>query len=250
MRALRSIFPAVAWHLVLVPVLLLAAVSPAAAVDDVDTLTIGKIKFRLDGVDAPELDQGCLDAKGELYFCGQAAFQKLLEFVAERPIHCDDLGPDTSYNDTNRRIGWCAVDAVNLHTWLVKEGWALNFERYARGRFKQEEADASEARRGLWAGCFAAPWDFRKTNKKAVLLGAACPPDARGKLFPDDPRMPPGCPIKAKYARRALLTGHRGIYHPPGCRSYRTTKNPDRWFCSEEDARAAGFRAPLNCWFR
>jgi endonuclease YncB( thermonuclease family) len=231
-------------------VLLLVPLSPAAAVDDADTLTIGKVRYRLDGVDAPELDQTCLDAAGEPYFCGQVAFQKLLAFVAERPIHCDDLGPDTSYPDSNRRIGWCGVNGDDLHHWIVKEGWALNFEPHALRRFLEDERDARKAGRGLWAGCFVAPWDFRKTNKKAVLLGAACPPDAHARLFSDDPRMPPGCPIKAKYARRALLTGHRGIYHPPGCRSYRTTKNPDRWFCSEEDARAAGFRAPLNCWSR
>jgi hypothetical protein len=78
MRAIRSIFPAAPSLLLLLPVLLLVALTPAAAGDDADTLTIGKIRYRLDGMDAPELDQGCLDARGEFYFCGQVAFQKLL----------------------------------------------------------------------------------------------------------------------------------------------------------------------------
>jgi methylphosphotriester-DNA--protein-cysteine methyltransferase len=46
---------------------------------------------------------------------------------------------------------------------------------------------------------------------------------------------------------RAKVTGYRGIYHLEGCRSYRTLKNPNRWFCSEEDAQAAGFRRALTC---
>jgi hypothetical protein len=59
--------------------------------------------------------------------------------------------------------------------------------------------------------------------------------------------MPPGCEIKGKFALRALLTGHRGIYHLPGCSSYRRTKRPDRWFCSEQDAIAAAFRLSFTC---
>ena len=95
---------------------------------------------------------------------------------------------------------------------------------------------------------FVAPHDFRQWNKyTARLLGPRCPADARLKLFPDHAPMPPGCEIKGKYALRAVLTGHRGIYHLPGCNSYWRTKNPERWFCSEEDAIAAGFRLSFTC---
>jgi hypothetical protein len=31
------------------------------------------------------------------------------------------------------------------------------------------------------------------------------------------------------------------------CRSYPGLTKPDRWFCSEEDAQAAGFRRAYNC---
>jgi methylphosphotriester-DNA--protein-cysteine methyltransferase len=59
--------------------------------------------------------------------------------------------------------------------------------------------------------------------------------------------MPQGCEIKGKYALRAALTGHAGIYHVPGCGSYRHTKHVNRWFCSEDDAKAAGFRGSFTC---
>ena len=105
---------------------------------------------------------------------------------------------------------------------------------------------------GLWTGCFAAPRDLRFWNKvNAKLLGAACSNvrdlDVRNALFPDHPSMPPGCSIKGTMQWRAKFTQHRGIYHLEGCRSYRTTTNPRRWFCSEEQARAEGFRKAYTC---
>jgi len=46
---------------------------------------------------------------------------------------------------------------------------------------------------------------------------------------------------------RARVTGNVGIYHLQACRSCPGLGNPDRWFCSEDDAQAAGFRRAYNC---
>ena len=82
-------------------------------------------------------------------------------------------------------------------------------------------------------------------------MGNACHADKdreiRAVLFPEDPAMPPGCSIKGKFAVRARVTGNVGIYHLQGCPSYPALTQPDRWFCSEEDAEAAGFRKAYNC---
>jgi len=121
-------------------------------------------------------------------------------------------------------------------------------EPYAKGRFRKAEDEARTQGLGLWAGCFAKPSEHRRWRKKdSVLLGAKCLDGARDFLFPDDPSMPPGCALKGKYATRAHLTGHRGIYHLEGCGSYRRLKRADRWFCSEAEAQAEGFRRALNC---
>jgi len=196
---------------------LLVAHCTTRAADDADTLTIEGVRFRLDGIDAPELDQPCLDSVGEVYFCGRKAYEELQKFIANRVLRCDDKGADRRRQ--NRRIGQCSVDNVDLQRWLITNGWAIPFEPYAKGRFKDDGIDARGLRAGLWDGCFVAPQDFRYWRKgSATLLGMACPADARDKLFPDDPRMPPGCPIKAKFALRAI--GYEGIYHLPACRSY------------------------------
>jgi endonuclease YncB( thermonuclease family) len=225
--------------------LLLALGSSAA--DDADTLTADGVRFHLDGIDAPEVDQPCLDSEGEVYLCGRKAYEELQKFIAKRALRCDDTGLDSRRQ--NRRIGQCSVENVDLQRWLVTNGWAIPFEPPAKGRFKDEAVDARGLRAGLWDGCFVAPQDFRYWRKgSAKLLGMACPKDARDKLFPDDPRMPPGCPIKGQFAYRAWPF-HSGIYHTEGCGSYQRTKHPQRWFCSEEEAQEAGFRKSLTCWW-
>ena len=112
-------------------------------------------------------------------------------------------------------------------------------------------AEAKTASAGIWKGCFVAPQDFRAGKKDGTLLGAACRPDRdkeiRAVLFPEEPTMPPSCSVKGKLAVRARVTGNIGIYHLRGCPSYPATTKPDRWFCSEDDAQAAGFRKAYNC---
>lgn len=57
---------------------------------------------------------------------------------------------------------------------------------------------------------------------------------------------PAGCPIKGNINGR----GER-IYHPPGCKYYAVTvidpKRGERWFCSEAEAVAAGWRRTKVC---
>jgi endonuclease YncB( thermonuclease family) len=134
-------------RLLLIFSLLLLLVSTPVQADDADTLTVGRTPYRLDGIDAPEKDQMCLNESG-VYPCGQFAIEALDTLIAGRAVRCDDLGPDTKY--PRRRIGHCTVDNIDLHRWLVRNGWALNFEPYARGRFKEDEHYAAEHGLGMW----------------------------------------------------------------------------------------------------
>jgi hypothetical protein len=65
------------------------------------------------------------------------------------------------------------------------------------------------------------------------------------ELTPTELSGGPDCLIKGNVNSK----GDR-IYHVPGWRDYeRTNVKPeegDRWFCTEDEAMAAGFRAPLN----
>lgn len=222
-----------------------------AVIRDGSTLQLGNVTYRLDGIDVPSVDQPCIDEHADVWTCGIDARDQLAKLTAGKQVRCDDLGADPVYK--KRRLGVCKIEGetTSLSQMLVRDGFAVNVEASASGRFKADEARAKEDRQGLWKGCFAAPADFRGAKKDGALFGSACRADRdkqiREALFPEDLVMPAGCNIKGKYAVRARVTGNLGIYHLQACRSYPGLGNPDRWFCSEEDAQAAGFRRAYNC---
>ena len=215
------------------------------------TVQLGSLTYRLDGIDAPEPDQICIDEHADAWNCGIEARDQLTKLIGGREVRCGDLGADPTFR--KRRIGVCTVvgEVTSLNQLLVRQGFALNFDAAAKGRFREEEAGARDKHQGLWKGCFVAPNEFRRGRKDGALLGDSCRADKdreiRAVLFPEHPLMPPGCSIKGKLAIRARVTGNIGIYHLQGCRSYPGLTETDRWFCSEEDARAAGFRKAYNC---
>ena len=222
-----------------------------ATVRDGATLQLAGITYRLDGIDAPEFDQMCVDDHADPWTCGVEARDQLTKLIGARGVRCDDLGANKTL--PRRHAGLCTADGetTSLNQLLVRQGLALNSEPSVKGHFKDDETAAKDDRKGLWRGCFVAPQEFRHGKKDGTLLGAACRSDKdreiRQVLFPEEPAMPPGCNIKAKLTVRARVTGNLGIYHLQGCRSYAPLTKPDRWFCSEDDAQAAGFRRAYNC---
>src|SRR5258708_36038621 len=99
-------------------------------INDGDTRTLDGTEFRLDGIDAPEKDQVCVDDKGALWACGIEARDHLAALIGERAVRCEDMGADTFY--PKRRIGRCSVEGENttLNQRLGREGWALSFRPY------------------------------------------------------------------------------------------------------------------------
>src|SRR5271165_6850216 len=90
------------------------------------------------------------------------------------------------------------------------------------------------------AACGRAALSHRRISAPARRTAPSSAP-------PVAPTATPSFSIKGKFAVRARFTGNVGIYHLQGCRSYAGLTKPDRWFCSEDDAKAAGFRRAFNC---
>jgi endonuclease YncB( thermonuclease family) len=222
--------------------------SPLAAAGDLsgyaraadgDTIEINAQRIRLEGIDAPETDQVCLDAKEQRWTCGITARDKLSSHIAGRIVSCAARGEDRY----GRVLATCSVDGEDLNAFMVREGLALDYAKYSR-EYIREEDTAREQGRGMWAGAFIAPWDWRHRDRNTVILGAlSVPITAQAQLLApaSSAAAPsPDCTIKGNVNRR----GER-IYHLPGQRSYVAINIQDarkRWFCSEEEARAAGWR--------
>ena len=217
-----------------------ADLSGVPRIVDGDTLVIGTTKIRLEGIDAPETDQLCLNADGANWGCGIDARDKLAAHIRARDIRCTASGVDAYH----RTLATCYVGGEDLNAWMVREGWALAYVRYSSA-YRGIENDARTQRRGLWQGAFIAPWDWRHRNNKTEILGAFSVPVAAQALLLGPSATAgapsPDCTIKGNIGRN----GER-IYHLQGQRFYARInmklRDGRRWFCTEEEAEAAGWR--------
>jgi len=222
--------------------------SPACATEisgtprivDGDTVEIGQTKIRLLGIDAPETDQICLNAKGDRRACGIAARDELTRHSNGQIWECTT----TERDQYGRSLASCFIEGEDVSKWMVRSGWALSFVKYSHV-YDADEIAAREARAGLWSGSFIAPWDWRHRNKATIMLGAASVPvNAQTILLgavSASSAPSPECLIKGNISRK----GGR-IYHLPGQLNYAQINMSkglgERWFCTEAEADAAGWR--------
>ena len=104
-----------------------ADLSGVPRIVDGDTLAIGSTNVRLQGIDAPETDQVCLNASGANWTCGIDARDQLAAHIAGRSINCTSHGIDAY----KRTLSTCYVAGEDLNGWLVQQGWALAYVKYS-----------------------------------------------------------------------------------------------------------------------
>lgn len=193
-------------------------ISGPARVIDGDTLDVGGIRVRLYGVDAPERDQTCRSAQGVPWPCGTWSSERVTALYGGRRLVC--ARKDIDHH--GRTVAVCRAEGADIAARLVSEGVIAAYPRYTRD-YVALEAAAKAAGRGLWAGTMQSPEAFRHAGR--TVPGAA----------------PTGCAIKGNISDRGR------IYHLPGNENYAKTRintaRGERWFCSEAEARAAGWRA-------
>jgi len=218
-----------------------AEISGPAKVREGDAIVIGTNRLRLGGIDAPSVDQLCLNNKGERWTCGAAARDELTKHTDNKNWTCHT---GQSADRRGRMVARCEVDGEDIQKWMVRNGWALSYARFSHD-YDEDEKAAREAKAGMWQGAFIAPWDWRVRNKKTTILGATKPPEtahaillasASGPVAPS-----PDCTIKGNVNRAGEC-----IYHKPTSRWYKKIEmkitKGTRWFCSVEEAEAAGCR--------
>jgi endonuclease YncB( thermonuclease family) len=207
-----------------------AGLQGRARVIDGDTFVVNGVTIRLQGVDAPESSARCRDARGQGFACGDWATARTRELIGNRPLDCRDLGERTH----GRMVAQCLLGGQDLAAQLIAQGIVLACPRFARTHphsagYERIEAQAIAARIGLHAGQTPQRAGFCQVSGPARTTGVS---DTGGTS---------GCRIKGNISR----SGER-IYHMPGQRDYERTQintaQGERWFCSEAEARAAGWR--------
>lgn len=123
------------------------AVGRLRAVDG-DTFAVGGIRYRLWGIDAPELGEPCRLAVGGPVDCAGLATEALAE-LASRPDYCDVVDYDGRWR---RPVVACGDgSAADWSFWLVGVGRARSHPGFGTERLRAVETLARERGVGYWA---------------------------------------------------------------------------------------------------
>lgn len=184
-----------------------------------DTIRIGRQTVRLAAIEAPEREQVCIKSTSVRWRCGDAARNALDKIVRGRRVVCTPTGDRTG----DVVLADCRSGEKDIAAELVEQGYVFLTDD-APSAFSALEVQAQTAKIGLWAGEADRPDRYRAKRWNEAKLAA-----------------PEGCPIKGQ------VVGRDRIYHLPWSPAYERVKlrsqRGDRWFCTEEEARAAGWRA-------
>jgi endonuclease YncB( thermonuclease family) len=188
----------------------------ASAIDG-DTLRIGRDIIQLAGIEAPDRAQRCSRPGNPRWRCGDAAREALSRLVGRHRITCKVTGG----GEGRVMTGTCDVGGSDLADTLVRKGHVFAqtglFARYASA-----EAVARDAKAGLWRGTADRPQAWRD------------------KLWDEAKRSAPdGCPIKGEVRSGAKV--YLLPWSPRYERARISQRRGERWFCSEEEARSAGW---------
>lgn len=155
------------WYSIRAVIFLLLMVAPVLAAEpeirvlDGDTIRIGKVNYRLHGIDAPEKSQHCQRDNID-WLCGQEAAAHLRNLIAGRSVTCAEKDRDRY----GRVVAVCQAGGEDLNRAMVRAGLAWAYLAYSRD-YEAAEWEAQLLGNGVWAASVRAEpaWDWRRQKR-------------------------------------------------------------------------------------
>lgn len=129
-------------------------------VTDGDTITLEGRKIRFSGIDAPEINQKC-SMKKKIIECGKNSKNLLINKISRNEVTCLLKGKDYPYN---RDLGECFVNGESLSVYMVRNGYAFDYTKYSKNKYRDDEEFARLNKFGMWSMEFEYPWDYKKNK--------------------------------------------------------------------------------------
>ncbi len=184
-----------------------------------DMLKVGNVVVRLTGIEAPEIEQRCGAGGKKTWPCGEAAKEVLSKVVRGKSVSCSMSGADQA----GRSLASCRVEGTDIAVNLVRQGHVFA-QQGMFARYTSVEAEARGAKAGVWRSTTPRPTEWRAKRWEEAKREA-----------------PSGCPIKG------AVSADGKFYVLPWSREYERIRvrsgRGERWFCSEQEARTAGWRS-------
>jgi endonuclease YncB( thermonuclease family) len=130
--------------------------SGAVRIIDGDTIMLGGVRVRLEGIDAPELDQSCGGGWLSSWPCGREAAAYLAHLMSGRDVNCRAKGHDAY----GRVLGVCFAAGRDINADMVESGMAWAFRRYSQS-YVAAEHEARARKLGIWRGRAEPAWSYR-----------------------------------------------------------------------------------------
>jgi endonuclease YncB( thermonuclease family) len=141
----------------------LAIKTDAVKAVDGDSFIAGIEKYRLQGIDAPELKQVCKNAAAQNWRCGYEAQQSLKRLLSKNSLACK-AGARDKYG---RLLAACSAQNItDIAAAQVSAGYAISDEFNGIKSYGEQENAARLSKKGLWQGQFDDPKSWREMHKQ------------------------------------------------------------------------------------
>lgn len=234
-----------------------------------------ELRLRLIWIDTPE-NTTLRYWYTECYWEESADYLKKLLSTQEIEIEYDDTQGET--DKYGRHLVYVFHDGVNVNNHMIRQGYGFEYTYNTKYKysdlFKKSEIDAKSEGVWLWSKDTCSGnrvseikesteisksvddsiivWDNVSVKKIFTPIEESESRELIIKMEDIEDKIVEEVPVVECLIKGNISSSEEKIYHYPWCQSYKQTKiSPskwEKWFCSEEEAKNAGWRVAGNCY--